>query len=123
MSAFTFFPVFFTWWYTKGIKDLLNFIGVYFSYLYNLFSVTAVLKTFFSPWKRMVEARQPGIDGFRDWLIDNLVSRGVAIVMRTALLVLFILTMVFFALASVFVLVFWIFMPLAVILLFLNIWR
>lgn len=80
---------FFVWWYTKGIKLFFrNFVAL-LNYLMGMFSVKESIFNLFSPWKRLVSQRRPGLDGFRDFIIDNLVSRGVGFVMRVILLIMF----------------------------------
>jgi hypothetical protein len=80
---------FFVWWYTKGIILFFrNFVAL-LNYLMGMFSVKESIFNLFSPWKRLVSQRRPGLDGFRDFIIDNLVSRGVGFVMRVILLIMF----------------------------------
>lgn len=114
-------PTFFGWWYGRGLKDLLGFILALFSYLTNMFSVVGILKTLFSPWKKMVSEREKGIEGLKLWLVDNLVSRAVGFIVRVFMLIFFLICLVFLCLFSLFSIVFWIFMPLYVILLFIFI--
>lgn len=69
----------------------------------------------------MVGPKKSGIDGYKDWLTDNLISRGVGMVMRTFLIVIFLLAICFFLIFVIVALIFWLGMPLLVILSFLNI--
>jgi hypothetical protein len=59
----------------------------------------------------MVEPRKAGLDGFRDWLVDNLVSRGVAIVLRLFLIVACLVVLVMVGLLSLVFFISWLIMP------------
>lgn len=111
MSYASFIPIFFKWWYGRGLKDLFDFLSGLFLHTKNLFSITTVLKTFFQPWKKMVSSRRPGIDGLKDWLADNLISRAVGIVMRLVMIILFVLSIVAVSLGAIVATVLWVCLP------------
>ncbi len=115
MGYIKLFPILIVWWYTRGLFDIFNFINALFVYTVNTFSVKAVLKTFFAPWKKMVKERGKGIDGLRDWLLDNLVSRGVAIFMRIFILCFFLISIVIVSLLSIIFVIAWLIMPLIIL--------
>ena len=96
MSLFYFLPDFITWWYGRGLQDYFNFLSVLFSYLMNAFSLKTIFRTFFSPWKKMVEKKGKGIDAFFSYLLDNIISRGVAIAMRLMLIFVFFISMILY---------------------------
>ena len=114
-------PTFFTWWYGRGLKDLFSFLSALFEYTSNMFSVTNLLKTLFQPWKKMVSQRRPGIDGLKDWLADNIISRGVGFVMRLMMMILFILAFAAFAAFAILALIFWVGIPAIVVASFIYI--
>lgn len=109
------FPViflnFFVWWYGEGLIRLLRYEAAFFSYLKTLFSVKESVYHLFSPWKRLVGKRRPGLDGFRDWLVDNLISRGVGFVMRITLLIVFMLSSTIYLLGCLFFIALWVGWP------------
>jgi Flp pilus assembly protein TadB len=111
MGYLKLFPTLFSWWYSKGLLDLVDFIKSIFIFTLSSFSIKTVIKTFFSPWKKMVEPRKAGLDGFRDWLVDNLVSRGVAIVLRLFLIVACLVVLVMVGLLSLVFFISWLIMP------------
>lgn len=43
---------FFGWWYGEALDHLLSFVGHFYAYLFDLFSVKICLQTLFAPWKR-----------------------------------------------------------------------
>jgi hypothetical protein len=74
------------WWYSGGLKKLYLWLAALFGWLNNFFSVKRVVFTMFEPWKRVVSEKRPGLEGFRDFLIDNFISRLVGFVMRVLIL-------------------------------------
>ena len=114
MGTLSFLPTFFGWWYSKGIKILFAYLEALIGYYARSFSFVEILKTFFSPWKRLVKERRPGIDGLKEWLLDNFVSRVVAVVMRTSLIIAFsimFLALLIFAGLAIFL---WVTFPFAI---------
>jgi hypothetical protein len=109
------------WWYSGGLIRLVRWISALFGWTSNYFSVGRVFKTFFSPWKRLVETRQPGIDGLKDWFLDNLISRLVGFFMRLTIIIVYLLTMVSLAVFAVLALGLWVGLPLIVIFSFFRI--
>ncbi len=59
----------------------------------------------------MVSSRRPGIDGLKDWLADNLISRAVGIVMRLVMIILFVLSIVAVSLGAIVATVLWVCLP------------
>lgn len=100
---------FILWWYTDGLKKATFFLGGVFNSLINFFSIKSILPTFFSPWRRLVSAKRPGLDGLVDWILDNLVSRFVGMMMRLIILLMFLISALFFLMFAIFVYLFWAF--------------
>ncbi|MEI6266914.1 MAG: hypothetical protein WCP14_03425 [bacterium] len=121
MEVLYFFPYSFFWWYSKAPSDLLYFLKALFSNLNNNFSIIVIIKTLFSPWKRMAMSRGKGIYAFRDWFFDNLISRGVGFVVRTLLILAYILSLISYIIFSIFLIIAWAFLPALVVLAFINI--
>ncbi len=63
----------------------------------------------------MVGERRPGIDGLKDWMADNLISRGVGFVVRIFMLLAFLVCLIVMLIASALVFIFWLGMPAAII--------
>lgn len=102
---------FFVWWYSEGLVRLFKYQGAFLKYLMNFFSIGESLKHLLSPWKRLVGARRPGLEGFRDWLLDNVVSRGIGFIMRLFLLLLFLISLVLWLAAAMISTILWIGWP------------
>ncbi len=59
----------------------------------------------------MVGAKGRGLLGFKDWIIDNLISRGVGFVVRVVMIILFVLVFLCFLIFAITAVIFWILMP------------
>jgi len=105
---------FIKWWYTKGLIRLFEYEAVFIAYLANIFSIKESLLHLFSPWKKLVEARRAGLEGFRDWIIDNLVSRSVGFVMRLFLIIFFLVSLTVSLAGCIVLIIVWIGWPVIV---------
>ncbi len=121
MNYYGFFPTMVLWWYGNGILDLFEFLKALFSYIEGLFSIEILLKTLFAPWKRLVSGRRPGLEGFRDWALDNFVSRSVGFLLRLALIFIFFISVTFYLFFSVLAIIFWLGFPFILIYSFVHI--
>jgi hypothetical protein len=99
------------WWYSGGLKKLYLWLAALLGWLNNFFSIKRVFRTMFRPWKRLVEAKRPGLDGLRDWLIDNLVSRFVGLLMRIFIILGYLMIMFAFFVFALLAFIFWVFWP------------
>ena len=84
----------------------------------NYWSVTILLKTFFSHWRRYGYDYGKGFDFKRYFEVFtfNMISRVIGAVLRSVLIVLGILTEIFVILAGLAVFLFWLALPLILIL-------
>lgn len=114
-------PILFFWWYTGGIKKLLNFSKASFIFLKNIFDPLLLLKTLLSPWKKLVSSPAPGLFGLKDWLVENLISRGVGFVIRIFVLGGFLIFLAVYLAFFTFVVAFWFLFPLILVYFFLSI--
>lgn len=102
---------FFVWWYSEGLVRLFKYQGAFLRYLTNMFSVRESVLHLFAPWKRLVGARRPGLDGIRDWILDNLVSRGIGFILRLFLLLIYAISFCVWFIGSGIFLIIWITWP------------
>jgi len=77
----------------------------------NVFSVTSLLKTLFSPWKKMVGEKGRGVEGLKLWLLDNFISRTVGFIVRLFMIFFFLIGFALYAVFAVFAIIFWFCMP------------
>lgn len=78
---------FFTWWYSQGWQQLAKNMQRRISKTSSMFSVPILLRTLFSPWKRIITYPGSSLDTKIHAFSDNMVSRFVGFTVR--LLVLF----------------------------------
>jgi hypothetical protein len=84
------FLEFVAWWYGAGWLDITHRIGRRVVSILQLFSVSILIATLFSPWKRIISPPGKSIDQILRGMLDNLVSRTVGFFVR-----LFVLTTAF----------------------------
>ena len=111
MHYITFLPALLFWWYGRGLADLRDFILAMLANVQRTFSVKVILKTLFQPWKKMVGDRRPGLDGLKDWITDNLISRGVGFVVRVFMLLFSLLAIVLTGVIGIIIAILWLGMP------------
>jgi hypothetical protein len=70
------------WWYGRGWQLMIMQAGRRFNTLGTTFSVNTLLRTLFSPWRRIISYPGAGLDARLRALVDNLVSRSVGFVVR-----------------------------------------
>jgi len=99
------------WWYSGGLRRLINWLSALFGWVSNFFSVKKIFLTLFSPWKRLVGVRRPGLDGFGDWILDNLISRSVGFVTRLVVLLCYLVAVIGLLVFGLVTVSFWIFFP------------
>lgn len=79
---------FLAWHYTKGLEFYIKRWISYYDWVIHYFSLPLLIKTLFSPWKRLVVVdKSPGfnISRFFERLTFNLISRGIGAVVRFVL--------------------------------------
>lgn len=72
------------WWYSRGWAWLIKDTREHLSIIGSIFAVKVLLKTWFSPWKQISTPQT--FRNFFQAAIDNLVSRLVGAIVRTAML-------------------------------------
>lgn len=102
---------FIKWWYSGGLVKLFNFLGALLFSILNNFSIKTTVLNLFSPWKRVLGVKRPGLDGIKDWLVDNLVSRTVGFFLRLVLLFVAFLVLSFYAVFAVLAIILWLLYP------------
>ena len=109
------------WWYAQEPAYIWKAITVITSKVFHSFSVVLLLRTLFDPWKRDVTTQEnASLDVvFKLWL-NNLISRFVGFIIRlvTIIVGLILTVVVFLVLLTGFAC--WLFMPVIIVLLFIN---
>jgi len=104
---------FFKWWYGAGWKLVWKRLGERVHSVASAFSVTLLIRTLFSPWRRVVAARGRGFDAAVHAAIDNAVGRFIGFSVRCVVLVAAALSTVFISIIGIIILVVWPFLPLS----------
>jgi len=78
---------FFTWWYSRGWRQLAKNMQRRIALTSSMFSVPILLRTLFAPWKRIITYPGASIEAKVRAFSDNMVSRFVGFTVR--ILVLF----------------------------------
>lgn len=106
---------FFAWWYGPGWllawRESLGWI----KRVQRTFSADILLRTLFSPWKRIVSLPGRSIDEKFKGFIDNLVSRTIGFFVRFATLIIALLAMLFTGIAGLALAISWPLVPVAVV--------
>jgi hypothetical protein len=111
-------PHYLVWHYTKGIKDFLHVFRLILQAITRIFSFGLLFKTFFSPFERLGEHYNGGgISAFFEIIIVNTIMRGVGVIVRTCVLVIGLLSWIFWFLFLCSALIIWIFLPIIICLL------
>ena len=105
----------FRWWYSTGWAQAAGSISTWSNNVSRTFSVPLLIKTLFSPWKRITGFGGKSLDAKIRASIDNLISRVVGFVTRLLVLVAAGLMMLIVLVAGALFTIIWPLIPIAVI--------
>jgi hypothetical protein len=79
---------YFAWHYGRAFWDMFHIWVNFLWFVFNFFSVSALIETFFDPWKRMGESYPKGLDiaGTVSTFVVNTLMRVVGIMVRLIVL-------------------------------------
>lgn len=79
---------YFAWHYGRAFVDMFHIWMNFLWFVFNFFSISALIDTFFDPWKRMGESYPKGFDiaGVISAFVVNLLMRVVGIMVRLIVL-------------------------------------
>lgn len=118
MAFFQLIPLYLFWHYTRAWLDIARLYSNFAWFLYHFFSIRILLGTLFSPWKRLHEGRREAEAGILGAFLINSIARVVGALIRFVTVSAGVISLIFLTAAFVFVLLLWLFMPLAVLFLF-----
>lgn len=120
MNVILVLPYYFKWHYGRAWKDLTDNCVAAISFVGSFFSFSALLRTLFSPWKRLGETYEKGLDAenILSTFIVNTITRALGFVIRSAVLIFgtIVLALTFLAVALVYAI--WALFPFIVAFLF-----
>ena len=117
MVAFRFIGEYFVWHYTEALLDAVRIWGNLLRFLYQFFSISLLIHTLFSPWKRLGEERKGAFD-FADIfsvIFINTIMRLIGASMRIVLITIGIIAIFFGVLVGIVALFAWIFAPVIIV--------
>ncbi len=112
MGGVLLFIDFGTWFYTRAFVDVL---AVWFNFMWfvtHFFSIPLLLRTLFSPWKRMTDDDKPhSVEAYMEAFVMNIMSRIFGAFVRTAIIFVGVLALCLGVVVLGTVLAFWLFAP------------
>ncbi len=105
---------FFIWWYSVGWTRVPKEIRRKSRFILQYFSLTIILKTLFSPWKRDITyASSKAIEDRFHALLGNLVSRFIGFLIRIIFMLIAVLGVVLIAVFGGILYIIWPLLPLS----------
>lgn len=104
---------YFSWHYLYAPRQILKIGRNYLLFFYHWFSVGVLIRTFFAPWKRQTIKRGPGFSfsDFFNVLSFNLISSTIGAIVRSMVLIWWLLAEIAIILFTPCILVIWIVLP------------
>jgi hypothetical protein len=102
---------FLQWWYGPGWRDASDRLLARLHNTYLTFSLPILLKTLFSPWRRIITPAGASLQARFRAVVDNAVSRAVGFTMRLSLLVTALIILSVTSLLGGLILVLWPIIP------------
>ncbi len=117
----TFFVRYTAWHYTQAPSLLFKLWENLLWYLGHVFSISALWRSLFSPWKRIVakHTKRWDIEDYASAVLANFISRVIGAVMRLTLITTGRLLQLLLVLFGVFVYIVWFIMPVFVVSMFM----
>jgi len=104
---------YFQWHFFEATWNLVRAWGNILWFNYNFFSLGILLRTYFSPWRRISwdYGRGFSIGRFVNVLTSNLTSRFLGAIMRSFLIVMGVIVQLILFVLALFTFAFWLFLP------------
>ncbi|MFA6552745.1 MAG: hypothetical protein WCT19_04595 [Candidatus Paceibacterota bacterium] len=123
MNAATLPLSYLAWHYTSAFADTARIFSNLFWFLWHYFSIEILLKTLFSPWRRLHDDAGGGsrTENFLSGLVINNMMRFIGFFIRSFTIIFGLVVIVFTFIFAVLFFIFWAVLPIAVtVLLFLG---
>ncbi|HMO77630.1 MAG TPA: hypothetical protein PKA42_00540 [Candidatus Paceibacterota bacterium] len=101
------------WHYTNAFGEILHVWKNLFWFTFHFFSLSQLLRSFFSPWKRMTEGRGRtfNFEDLASFVLINLISRILGMIIRTSIIITGCLALILLAVGIVMTYIFWLLAP------------
>lgn len=104
------------WWYKEGWRQTSQEPKRWLRKIYREFSVPLLLKTMFSPWRRIISFPGRSFSDHVRAMIDNFISRTIGFIVRLIVLLAATLSMIFIVLVAAIEVIIWPLLPPSIIL-------
>ncbi|OGG65459.1 hypothetical protein A3I99_04485 [Candidatus Kaiserbacteria bacterium RIFCSPLOWO2_02_FULL_45_11b] len=105
------------WHYTKAFGEIAHISKNFFWFTIHFFSLPQLIRSFFSPWKRMTEERGDtfNFEDLAGFVIINILSRLVGMMLRTSIIILGFIALLVVLICTIVTYVFWVMAPAALL--------
>ena len=109
----SFFVAYIKWHYGQGLKEFFGVMGNFLWFIAHFFSFKLLLRTLFTPWKRLGENYEGGFDlgAFASSVIVNGLMRAVGFVTKIIVLSVGVISYVLVLVFAFFLFLIWILAP------------
>lgn len=112
MAGAIFFGHFFVWYFSSAFLNIFNVWKNFMWFILHFFSIPLLLKTLFSPWKRMTDTdRHRTIEEFFSGVIMNLMSRVFGAFVRLSIVTVGVIALTLGIFCLCLILLTWVFLP------------
>jgi hypothetical protein len=105
---------FFSWWYGRGWKQVVDSFRPRLRSVANNFSVAQLLRTLFEPWRRIISYPGASLEEKMHAWADNVFSRGIGFVVRFGVLVGALFAVIIVVAFTIIEIIVWPLLPLAI---------
>lgn len=116
MVVFTLFAQYLAWHYRTGVLDCLRLLANFLWFIYHFFSVPVVVRTLFTPWRRLGESYRHGFNPEQaaETFIVNTLMRLFGFVVRIIFLLAALVTLALVFFLGLLVILFFFLAPLII---------
>jgi len=116
----TFIPSYVLWHYSKALENIVVLWLEALWFINHIFSITLLLQTLFTPWRRLRETYKGGLDleDFFAMIITNILMRIVGAVIRLVVIVLGLIVLLSAFFGGILFFIAWLIAPVVIVTLF-----
>jgi hypothetical protein len=116
MNFLLIIPYYFSWHYSQGLLDYFRIWKNLVWFLWNFFSIKILLKTFFTPFERLQEKYNGGLDmeSLAASIIVTNLMRLVGMLARSVIIIFGLIVLMTFIIAGFFGIFLWLILPFAI---------
>lgn len=101
------------WHYGRAFMEIAHVWSNLFWFTYHYFSIPQLLRSYFSPWKRMTEERGStfNFEDLAGFVVVNLISRFIGMLLRTVIILMGFVALFLLVIGFIVTYVFWVCAP------------